>query len=223
MESQGRRAFVQLVAVLLVSGGLRWAVQGRGSGESPLPGASVSPAVVADSVESLLEAESRRSAPLGRDERLDPNQASEETLDRLPGVGPSTAAAIVSARESLPFRDLDDLLRVRGLGPSTLEKLRPHLSMTQLPGGRRAPSAGPRRTRASPPPAVLRSGKGSLNPNRASLEELQSLPGIGPVLAERIHRWRDENGPFSGESDFLQVPGIGPKLMDRIRGQLRFR
>lgn len=50
------------------------------------------------------------------------NSASEAELDTLPGVGPTTAARIVAGR---PYGRLDDLLRVRGVGPKTLERLRP--------------------------------------------------------------------------------------------------
>jgi len=51
--------------------------------------------------------------------------ASVAELDTLPGVGPSIAQAIVDERErNGPFRSVDDLERVRGIGPSKLEQLR---------------------------------------------------------------------------------------------------
>lgn len=53
------------------------------------------------------------------------NSASAEELDALPGVGPSTAAAIVEDREQNgPFNSVDDLLRVSGVGEKKLERLR---------------------------------------------------------------------------------------------------
>lgn len=56
---------------------------------------------------------------------LDLNSATEEQLDDLPGVGPSTAAAIVAHREANgPFGSVDDLGEVRGIGPAKLEALR---------------------------------------------------------------------------------------------------
>ena len=56
---------------------------------------------------------------------LDLNSASAEQLDSLPGVGPSTAAAIVGYRdEHGPFASIDDLTEVRGIGPAKLEALR---------------------------------------------------------------------------------------------------
>jgi competence protein ComEA len=53
------------------------------------------------------------------------NAAPVDELMRLPGVGPVTAQAIVAARAEKPFRSVADLDRVRGIGPKTLDKLRP--------------------------------------------------------------------------------------------------
>jgi competence protein ComEA len=53
------------------------------------------------------------------------NTASSEELQRLPAVGPVTAQNILAARADRPFRSLADLDRVKGIGPKTLEKLRP--------------------------------------------------------------------------------------------------
>lgn len=61
-------------------------------------------------------------------------------------------------------------------------------------------------------------GGGPLHLNRASAEELQALPGIGPVLAERIVRDRDLHGPFARLDDLARVKGIGPRTVDRLRG-----
>lgn len=62
----------------------------------------------------------------GGDARVDVNAASERLLTTLPGVGPVTAARIVAAR---PFHELDDLLRVDGIGPVRLEALRPWVTL----------------------------------------------------------------------------------------------
>ena len=56
---------------------------------------------------------------------VDVNAASAEQLDTLPGVGPSTAAAIIAYRdEHGPFATVDDLGEVRGIGPSKLDAIR---------------------------------------------------------------------------------------------------
>ncbi|HEY5432939.1 MAG TPA: ComEA family DNA-binding protein [Coriobacteriia bacterium] len=57
--------------------------------------------------------------------KIDLNTATEAQLDTLPGVGPSTAGKIVSDRtESGPFRTVDDLMRVPGIGPAKLDALK---------------------------------------------------------------------------------------------------
>ena len=54
--------------------------------------------------------------------RVSVNSANMAELDTLPGVGPATAALIVAGR---PYNSFEDLLNVKGIGPKTLEKLRP--------------------------------------------------------------------------------------------------
>ena len=54
---------------------------------------------------------------------------------------------------------------------------------------------------------------GPVNLNTASVDELDQLPGIGPVLAERILAWRTDNGGFRAVEDLDQVSGIGPSLL----------
>ncbi|MFZ9533262.1 MAG: ComEA family DNA-binding protein [Ilumatobacteraceae bacterium] len=57
---------------------------------------------------------------------VDLNRATVAELDQLPGVGPSTARAIVDHRtRNGPFASVDDLLAVRGIGPAKLAELKP--------------------------------------------------------------------------------------------------
>jgi len=56
-----------------------------------------------------------------------------------------------------------------------------------------------------------------ININTASLEELDSLPGIGPTTAQRIIDYRDANGPFTTIDEIMDVSGIGPSTYDEIK------
>jgi competence ComEA-like helix-hairpin-helix protein len=61
-----------------------------------------------------------------------------------------------------------------------------------------------------------------ININNAGINEIVRLPGIGPVLAERIIAYRDSAGPFSEAEDLLKVKGIGEKKLAKIEPHLEF-
>lgn len=52
--------------------------------------------------------------------------------------------------------------------------------------------------------------------NRATQDDLEALPGVGPVTAERILGWREENGRFSAVEELLEVSGIGERTLERL-------
>ena len=56
-----------------------------------------------------------------------------------------------------------------------------------------------------------------ININTASVEELGTLPGVGPVMAQRIVDWRKEHGPFASVDELDAISGIGPKLMESLQ------
>ena len=65
-----------------------------------------------------------------------------------------------------------------------------------------------------------RSNEGEPSPldlNTATAGELETLPGIGPVMAERIIAYREANGPFSSVDELDNVAGIGPKTLESLR------
>jgi competence protein ComEA len=75
--------------------------------------------------------------------------------------------------------------------------------------------------KSEPPGRSVGPGKaanltGPIDVNRATLAELQTLPGIGPKLAERIRDTRAQQ-PFRSVDDLRRVPGIGVKTLERLR------
>ena len=62
---------------------------------------------------------------------------------------------------------------------------------------------------------------GLLSLNRATETELQSLPGVGPVLAQRIVAYREQNGRFEDVEELLEVPGVGEQKLASIRDLVR--
>lgn len=59
--------------------------------------------------------------------------------------------------------------------------------------------------------------EGKININTADARALEGLPGVGPALAERIVRYREQNGPFSMVEELTNVSGIGEKTLEGLR------
>ena len=76
--------------------------------------------------------------------------------------------------------------------------------------------------RLAPAEPAVRQQQAALNVNAATAEELEDLPGVGPVLAQRILDWREEHGPFDGPEALEQVPGVGPALCQAIAPYVRY-
>ena len=206
MTEAESRGFLRAGLLLLMVSALRAVAAGLATPPGPPPpGPDVLPELQAATDSAVGEA-AVRASPLAPGELLDPNRADEAQLDRLPGVGPSVARAWVATRDVRgSFRAPEDLLAIPGVGPRTLERLRPYLDMGALARARRS----------APPPPVL-------DVNRADEQALEGLPGIGPALAGRIVESRRREGRFRDLDDLQRVPGIGPSTARRLEGRVRF-
>ncbi|WP_312676406.1 ComEA family DNA-binding protein [Microbacterium sp.] len=60
-------------------------------------------------------------------------------------------------------------------------------------------------------------GDGRVNLNTADVAALDTLPRVGPAIAQRIIDWRESNGRFTSVEDLLSVPGIGEKMLAGLR------
>lgn len=138
-------------------------------------------------------------------EPIDPNVADRLAWDRLPGIGPKTAGAILEHRTLHgAFADTDDLLSVPGIGPKTLDRLRPYL---EWPMEGVTPGAADRQ----------------LQPdlNHVDGAFLEALPGIGPKLAKSIVRERIRQRGFRNWDEVLAIQGIGPAKLGILQRATR--
>jgi competence protein ComEA len=71
---------------------------------------------------------------------------------------------------------------------------------------------------AASPPAAGSSPTAPLDLNSATLEQLEALPGIGPVTAQKILDFRQKHGAFHSVTELQGVPGIGPAHMAQLKG-----
>lgn len=160
--------------------------------------------------------------------RLDLNRAERSELEQIPGVGPKLAQAIDDHRREKPFRTVDELRDLKGVGPVTFDKVRPYLRVDSHSPPAESSDLDPpilERKRPAPdkpttPPAPRPAGRGKLQPgdppinaNTASATDLQRLPGIGPVTAQSIIAAR----PLRSVGDLDRVKGIGPKTLEKLR------
>ena len=105
---------------------------------APSADTTVAPGLAADEAEGARGSARRRraAAPALRPGGIDVERASASEWERLPGIGPSLAARIVADRSARgPFKTLEGLLRVRGIGPRTLERIRPYLAPAPADSG----------------------------------------------------------------------------------------
>ncbi len=115
-------------------------------------------------------------------------------------VSPGVAATVVTER-SAPAQEA--ALTAPGAVQKQLEQPE---QMEQIPEER--------------PPSGTAEEEGPVHINTASLEELETLPGIGPKLAGRIVAYREENGPFTTVEELCEVSGIGEKVLEKIRARI---
>jgi competence protein ComEA len=164
---------------------------------------------------------------------IDLNSADHAELAQVPGIGPKAAEAIVEHRKLRgPFKSLEELKTVRGIGPVTFEKVRtrfrvgplPQPEPVEVPQSPQPQSIVPAPAPAPPPaprPAAagskkIQPGEPPIDVNTATAAELQRLPDVGPVTAQAIIDAR-AGKPFRSVNDLDRVKGIGPKKLEKLR------
>lgn len=248
--TQGEKTLLGFFALLL-AGGLGAEAFWDSSSKKTLfmPVTSVSTGTVELKSPRSGQSNTKLNKALAPDGKVDVNNASAEVLQTLPGVGPRLAEEIIGSRKALGgFRSEADMDKVPGIGPAMLAKLSPHVSYASMQGLPAAPSAGapynpasatPSGTRpAAPTPALSILPQHQANPanpifrpdnnvplniNTATAEQLETLAGVGPVLAKRIVEYRSSIRAFTRIEDLDAVKGIGPAILRENRTRICVR
>ncbi|MCS7065999.1 MAG: helix-hairpin-helix domain-containing protein [Fimbriimonadales bacterium] len=129
---------------------------------------------------------------------LPPNSRLRDALQRAGGAKPAA--------------DLDGVNLAERLSDGQKIYV-PHKAETHIATAESEPrlAGGTTRTPSKSPPRF------PVDLNRATAEELEALPGIGPVLAARIVEYRQMRGRFQSVDELLEVRGIGPKRLEQLR------
>lgn len=187
------RAEMAALSVLLAGAvaalGLLW-VLARPSAPAPAAGPEVAGDLALPVEEIVVHVAGEVAAPGLY--RLPDGARVADALDEA--GGPLPAAALETLNLARPLTDGEQLL-VPGPAPPPGEAA----------GGHAAPA----------PPSAWRPD-GLLDLNRATVEDFDQLPGIGPVLAERIHAHREDVGGFTSVGDLREVTGIGEKKFQAL-------
>ncbi len=202
---RGVRALAAVAAVVVVVAAV-WAWRARPSAEPVQPVAASSEAPVSTATEAAPGAPVPAGSP-GQVVVALAGKVRRPGLVRLP-AGARVADAIEAAGGALPGVDVALLNPARKVTDGELILV----GVTAPPGqAAPGPAAGGGAPGGSAAPA------GPVNLNTATLAQLDALPGVGPVLAQRILDHRDRNGGFRSVSDLRQVDGIGDARYEQLK------
>ncbi len=154
--------------------------------------------------------------------RSDPNTATEEELIAS-GFSERQARTLINFRsKGGRFKNVDDLLRVYGVNEYDLKRIGPNIyfeTIQKEPGKpEKIKESGPYEFVSVDRPASIN----SVSVNVCDSADLVSLPGIGPVFAARILKYRDLLGGFINKEQLLEVYGLSDSTLNKVAPYLIF-
>jgi len=169
--------------------------------------------VLALAIFSLMMVASTQPAAAAQAKKIDLNSASQAELEGLKGIGAATAQKIIAAR---PYKSIDDLKNVSGIGQATFDDLK---GLVTVQAKKTADASGTRTAAGSKAKKEARESApqdedGLIDLNTADKAALEGLAGIGPVLADKIIAAR----PFKSIEDLKDIKGISQAKLDDLKG-----
>jgi competence protein ComEA len=167
---------------------------------------------------------------------IDLNKADQKSLESLPGIGKSTAKAIMAGR---PYKSVDDLKKVKGISDSKFKAIKDLVTVgdaTAKPaaaasaaaaGAAAVPAASAEKAASAQKEATEKASKSAsklsmgqrVNINSASKEDLEMIPGIGPTKSQAIIDGR----PYNKIEDIMKVKGIKEGTFNKIKDYITVR
>ncbi len=201
-----------VLAALVIAVGVRYVLPSRGSGEPA--GAKLE--LAASGSPSAPRGASPASSPAGEVVVYVCGAVRSPGLVRLP-TGARVADALKRAGGATSGAELAALNLAAKLADGQ-QIVVPRRGEAAAAGGA-AQAGGPAAAGSSSAAGPAAAGA-PVNINTASLEELDSLTGIGPATAQKIIDYRTANGAFKTIDDIKQVPGIGPAKFEAIKANI---
>jgi len=224
-EKLEKREKASLVGVYAASLALVWTLGygwGRSSSaSSPMQVAGVSPQSSVEVID-LSQPPKPEAVPTEPTAPTEPTPSAEVVVHvsgavKRAGVyrlAPAAESPTPSSRQAAqPNADLDAL----NLAEPLQDGQKIHVPRKGEVSAPTVASVPPSRTPRGTPQAAAATPQFPINLNTATAEQLEAIPGIGPVLAQRIIEYRQTHGRFQSVDELLEVRGIGPKRLENMR------
>ena len=164
------------------------------------------------------------------DSLININTATLKELTSLPGIGTSTAKNIIEYRKGSKFSKVEDITNVKRIGAKSLLKFKHLIKVESVTSVKEKTIVKPiapipaeeKEEIKKVDPAPVNSDDSLIDINNATLEELTSLPGIGPSTAKNIIEYR-KNTKFSKIEDIINVKRIGPKSLLKFKALIKIK